>query len=86
MNIYRRRTIVIAPSIDERVSLAIAVRRYLQSNDRFHSASKDFDEACHEVRKLASRDSRYVVRIDYRHWLLEIDSQGNFEVEEIELL
>ena len=77
---------MIAPSIDERVSLAVAVRRYLQASDRFHSASKDFDEACHEVRQHASRDSRYVVRIDYRHWLLEIDSQGNFEIEEIELL
>lgn len=77
---------MIAPSIDERVSLAIALRRYVQASDRFHSASKDFEEACHEVRKHASRDSRYVVRIDYRHLLLEIDSQGNFEVEEIELL
>jgi hypothetical protein len=77
---------VIAPSIDERVSLAVAVHRYLQASDRFHSASKDFDEACHELRQQASRDSRYVVRIDYRHWLLEIDSQGNLEIEEIELL
>lgn len=77
---------MIATTTDERVSLAIAVRRYLQASDRFHSASKDFDEACHEVRELASRDSRYVVHIDYRHWLLEIDSQGNFEIEEIELL
>lgn len=77
---------MIAPSVDERVSLAVAVRRYLQASDRFHSASKDFDEACHELRQQASRDSRYVVRIDYRHWLLEIDSQGNFEIEEIELL
>lgn len=77
---------MIAPSIDERVSLAIAVRRYLQASDRFHSASKDFDEACHELRQQASRDSRYVVRIDYWHWLLEIDSKGNFEIEEIELL
>ncbi len=77
---------MIAMDIDKRVSLALAMRRYLQTSERFNQASTEFNEACQEVRQQAERDARYVIRIDYRHWLMEIDSQGNFEIEEIELL
>jgi hypothetical protein len=77
---------MIATDIDKRVSLAMAVRRYLQATDRFHQASTEFERACGEVRQQAAREGRYVIEIDYRHWLLEIDAQGNFELEEIELL
>ncbi len=77
---------MIATDINKRVSLALAMRRYLQASDRFNQATTEFNEACQELRQHSERDARYVIRIDYRHWLMEIDSQGNFEIEEIELL
>ena len=77
---------MIAKSTDQRVSLALAVRRYVQTRERLHQATTEFDQACTEVRQHAEREARYVIQLDYRHWLLEVDAQGNFELEQIELL
>jgi len=77
---------MIATDIEERVSLAVAVRRYLTASDRHHEATAAFEAACQDLRQHAARESRYVVQIDYRHWLLEVDAHGNFELEQIELL
>jgi hypothetical protein len=73
-------------TIDHQVSLSVAVRRYLQASERYHRACVEFQEACEEVRNLAALDSRYVIEEGFRHWLLETDDQGNFEIDEIEHL
>ena len=77
---------MIATNVEERVSLALAVRRYLRASDRHDEALKGFEAACDDLRNQVGRNARYVVQIDYRHWLLEVDEAGNFELEEIELL
>ncbi len=77
---------MIATNVESRVSLALAVREYLRQSDRHDAALKGFEGACDNLRSHIDRNARYVVQIDYRHWLLEVDESGNFELEEIELL
>jgi hypothetical protein len=75
-----------ASTIDQQVSLSVAVRRYLQASERYHRAAREFQEACEGVRERAALQARYVIEVDFRHWLLETDDQGNFEMDEIEHL
>jgi hypothetical protein len=77
---------VIASDIDKRVSLALAVRRYQSACENYERASAEFQEACQTVRSHFEKNARYVVCIDYRHWLIETDSSGDFSIESIEVL
>lgn len=77
---------MIAKDIEQRVSLALAIRNYLQATEGLHKANDEFVKACEELRSQAQRDRRIVAHIDYRYWLLEVDAEGNFDLEEIELV
>lgn len=77
---------MIAKQIEQRVSLALAIRSYLQTRERLHQANEAFIKACEELRAQAGREGRVLAHVDYRYWLLDIDAEGNFDLEEIELL
>ena len=77
---------MIASNIDKRVSLALAVRRYQRACEGYEQATAEFEDACQTVRAHFQKNARYVICIDYRHWLIETDSKGDFVIEEIEVL
>ena len=72
--------------IDRRVSLSLAVGRYLRSSERFNEASKEFTGACNSLRKSLGRSQRFVVQVDFKHYLVTSDDSGNFDVELVESL
>lgn len=80
--------------IEERVGLTLAVGRYLQSSKRFdqaskkfNQASKDFTASCDNLReKLGDKKQRFVVQIDFNHYVVESDQNGSFNVEPISCL
>jgi hypothetical protein len=71
------------PDIERRVAISLAVGRYLRSADRFQEASKDFTGACKTLRKQLGTQQRFVVQVDFKHYLVTSDRDGNFDIEPI---
>ena len=69
--------------IERRVAISLAVGRYLRSADRFQEASKDFTGACKTLRKQMGVQQRFVVQVDFKHYLVTSDRDGNFDIEPI---
>lgn len=69
--------------IERRVALSLAVGRYLRSAERFNDASREFTGACQSLRKQLGTEQRFVVQIDFKHYLVTSDRDGNFDVEQI---
>lgn len=76
----------IESDIENRVNTTLAVGRYLRAMARFEAASKEFNEACTSLRSQLAAPSRFITKIDFRHYLVTSDQERNFEVEEIELI
>ena len=76
----------IAQSIEKRVAISLAVSRYLRAADRFQEASGDFTCACKSLRKQLGSDQRFVVQVDFKHYLVTSDNDGNFDIEAIDSL
>ena len=74
---------LVAMGIEQRVSLSLAVGRYLRSADRFNEASKEFTGACKALRKNLGTSQRLVVQIDFKHYLVTSDRHGNFDVDPV---
>ncbi len=72
--------------IERRVAISLAVGRYLRSADRFNESSRDFTGACKSLRKQLGNDQRFVVQVDFKHYLVTSDRDGNFDVEAIQTL
>jgi hypothetical protein len=72
--------------IERRVAIALAVGRYLRSADRFNQASREFTAACKSLRQQLGNEHRFVVQVDWKHYLVTSDKDGNFDVEAIESL
>jgi hypothetical protein len=73
----------LALDIERRVALSLAVGRYLRSADRFNEASREFTGACKSLRKQLGSGQRFVVQVDWKHYLVTSDRDGNFDVEPI---
>jgi hypothetical protein len=69
--------------IERRVAISLAVGRYLRSADRFNEASKEFTGACKSLRQRLGTEQRFVVQLDFKHYLVTSDRDGNFDVEHI---
>jgi hypothetical protein len=69
--------------IERRVALSLAVGRYLRAADRFNDSSRDFTGACKSLRKQLGADQRFVVQVDFKHYLVTSDRDGNFDIETI---
>ena len=72
--------------IERRVSLSLAVGRYLRSAERFNEASRDFTSACKSLRKQLGGNQRFIVQVDFKHYLVTSDRDGNFDIEQIQSL
>ena len=72
--------------IEQRVSTHLSVSRYLRSSERFNEASKEFTAACKDLRERIKDGGKFVVQIDFKHYLVTSDGDGNFDVEQIESL
>jgi len=72
--------------IDTRVAISLAIGRYLRAVARFETATMEFNEACSALRNQLSEPTRFVTRVDSRHYLVTSDQERNFEVEELELV
>lgn len=74
----------ISSDIERRVAISLAVGRYLRSADRFNEASREFSGACKTLRKQLDANQRFVVQVDFKHYLVTADRDGNFDVEHIQ--
>ena len=72
--------------IERRVAISLAIGHYLLSADRFNEASRDFTASCKSLRKSLGTDQRFVVQVDFKHYIVTSDCDGNFDVTPIEAL
>ena len=72
--------------LDQRVSLSMAFGSYASAEQEFNRSSRRFTEACKSLRKLLPPGKRLVIRHDYKHFLIETDAEGNFDIEPVESL
>jgi len=73
-------------NVQARINLSLSLQRYLRAVERFEAASKEFTEACSNIRDSLPKPSRFVAVISYQHYLVTSDQEGNFEVEQVESL
>jgi hypothetical protein len=73
-----------AMNIDQRVTVSLALQRYLRAVERFEAASNEFNEACQSIRQALPREIRFVANIMHQHFLVTSDNEGNFEVEQVD--
>ena len=71
-------------NIDQRVTVSLALQRYLRAVERFEAASNEFNESCQTIRQTLPRESRFVANISHQHYLVTSDNEGNFEVEQVD--
>lgn len=76
----------LSEDMENRIVLGVAVRSYLRAVERFEAASTAFNQSCVDVRKSLGVNKKFVVNVDYKHYLISSDDQGNFEVEPVESL
>jgi hypothetical protein len=72
--------------IEQRVAISLAVGRYLRTSEAFNDATKEFNEACTKLRSVLSEPVRVITKVQYRHYLVTSNKEGDFEVEEIEFI
>jgi hypothetical protein len=68
-------------SVEERVSVSLAVGRYLKRAEEFNAASREFTKACKDLRKCLGTKARLIANINGKHYLVTSDRDGNFDVE-----
>jgi hypothetical protein len=73
-------------TIEQRVASSLAVGRYLRAKERAEQAYKEHNEACTGIRSTIARGSRFVTKVDYRYFVVTVDSEGDFEVDEVDFL
>lgn len=73
-----------AMNIEQRVTVSLALQRYLRAVEHFEAASDEFNESCQTIRQAIPRGSRFVANIMHQHYLVTSDNEGNFEVESID--
>ena len=69
-----------------RIELSTAVGRYLGSVERFDRASKDFTQRCKELREKLQPGERFVAKIDWTYYIVEMDNDGNFDVTKANII
>ena len=70
--------------IEQRITISLALQRYLRAVERFEAASNEFNESCQTIRQTLPRESRFVANIMHEHYLVTSDNEGNFEVEQVD--
>jgi hypothetical protein len=73
-------------NIEQRVTISLALQRYLNAVDRFETASNEFNESCLAMRNALPQDCRFIANTSLRHYLVTSDREGNFEVEQVETI
>lgn len=71
--------------INDRVNTSLAVSRYIRAVERFESASAEFNEACQKVRATV-KPGRFITKIDWKHYLVEVQENGDFEIQEVDFV
>lgn len=76
----------IETSIERYIALSTAVLRYLRAVESFEAVSNEFDEACSTLRDRLEKPSRFLIKVDYKYYLVTSDQDRNIEVEQLRQL
>lgn len=72
--------------LEQRKAIAVSLQRYLRAVDRFERASTEFNQACSDLRAQLANPSRFIAQFSNQNYLVTSDSDGNFEIEEIDVI
>ena len=71
---------------ETRYSITLAIGKYLRSVNRLQNATSEFAEASKELGELIPPDSAFVAKVDYNHYIVTSDHEGDFNIEPISLI
>lgn len=69
---------------NDRFAKSMAIVRYVRAEKQFTDASREFNEVCQEVRAKVGKSAKFVTQIEWKHYLVTSDDEGNFSVEPID--
>jgi hypothetical protein len=72
--------------LDVRVEQSLAIGRYLRASAAFDAASDEYSKACASLKEALEDNAKFVCKVDWRHYLVEKNIHGGFEINEIEIL
>jgi hypothetical protein len=72
--------------IDNRVKRQLAVDEYIRTLAAYETASKEFNTACSTMREVMERSKDVVVKSAGEYYVLSTYRDGNFDLNQIEML
>lgn len=78
--------IPLSEDFDRRIAIQSAVARFMRADKAHSMAEAEADEAYSEMKSLLNISDRVVVKVDYRHHLVERDDDDIFVIHPIEVV
>jgi len=72
--------------LDVRIEQSLAIGRYLRADAAFRAAADEHVKACNALKEALEDNAKFVCKVDWRHYLVEQNIHGGFEINEIEIL
>jgi hypothetical protein len=72
--------------LDVRVEQSLAIGRYLRAKSNYDQAASEYTKAASELKNSLEDNAKFVCKVDWRHYLVEKNIHGGFEINEIEIL
>lgn len=73
-----------ALDMEQRITLSLALQRYIRARERLEEASSEFSDACQVVRQALVRESKLIANVNHKVYLVTADKDGGFDIEQIE--
>ena len=73
-------------SIERRIALSQAVARLVHAREQHERATAKLDEAIDKFREVMEEGERFVVKIDWKTYLVEMPEKDHWDITEIKTI
>lgn len=71
--------------IKQRMDIKFSVVLYLKSEKRFDEASREFRVRLKQLQEKLQPGDRFVVKVEWTYYLVETNSSGQIQIDEVEV-
>jgi len=71
--------------IKQQMDMSYAVALYLKSAKRFDEAESDINKRCEELEEKLKPGDRFVVKVEWTYYLVQLDRCGSVDISEIQV-
>ena len=73
-------------SVERRLALSMAVARLVSAREQHQRATAKLDEAIDKFREVMEEGERFVVKIDFKTYLVEMPEKDRWDITEIKTI